>query len=187
MSQSKKVVRYIDKPLLIISVILFLFGLIMIFSASNVTSYMSGGSAYYYFIKQAIFLGISAIVCMIMIRFNTKVYGIISHILLLIAIAVLVLLLIYGKATNYAISWIQLGPITIQPSEFIKIIMIIWMARYYEMNEKKLNNWLVSSIPLLVGMGITFLIVCQPDLGTAIIFALLVGSIFLAVPIPKKL
>lgn len=186
MSQSKKVVRYIDKPLLIISVILFLFGLIMIFSASNVTSYMSGGSAYYYFIKQAIFLGISAIVCMIMIRFNTKVYGIISHILLLIAIAVLVLLLIYGKATNYAISWIQLGPITIQPSEFIKIIMIIWMARYYEMNEKKLNNWLVSSIPLLVGMGITFLIVCQPDLGTAIIFALLVGSIFLAVPIPKK-
>ena len=75
---------------------------------------------------------------------------------------------------------------TIQPSEFAKVIMIVWMARYYEMNEKKLNNWLICSVPLLVGMGITFLIVCQPDLGTAIIFALLVGSIFLSVPMPKQ-
>jgi len=186
MNKSRQIIKYIDKPLLLISVVLFLFGLIMIFSASNVTSYMSGGSAYNYFIRQGLFLLVGACLCIILLRFNTKMYGIVSHLLLFIVIAVLVLLLIYGKATNYAISWIKVGPFKIQPSEFSKIIIIIWMARYYEMNEKNLNNWLVSSIPLLVGVGITFLIVCQPDLGTAIIFALLIGSMFLALPIPKQ-
>ena len=186
MTKQKHVLRYVDKPLLILSIILFLFGLVMIFSASNVTSYMNGGSAYSYFIRQAVFLVISAIICLIIMKFNTKMYGILSHVLLFGVIAVLVLLLIYGKATNYAISWIRIGSMTIQPSEFAKVIMIVWMARYYEMNEKKLNNWLICSVPLLVGMGITFLIVCQPDLGTAIIFALLVGSIFLSVPMPKQ-
>ena len=186
MTKQKHVLRYVDKPLLILSIILFLFGLVMIFSASNVTSYMNGGSAYSYFIRQAIFLVVSAIICLIIMKFNTKMYGILSHVLLFGVIAVLVLLLIYGKATNYAISWIRIGSMTIQPSEFAKVIMIVWMARYYEMNEKKLNNWLICSVPLLVGMGITFLIVCQPDLGTAIIFALLVGSIFLSVPMPKQ-
>ena len=186
MTKQKHVLRYVDKPLLILSIILFLFGLVMIFSASNVTYYMNGGSAYSYFIRQAVFLVVSAIICLIIMKFNTKMYGILSHVLLFGVIAVLVLLLIYGKATNYAISWIRIGSMTIQPSEFAKVIMIVWMARYYEMNEKKLNNWLICSVPLLVGMGITFLIVCQPDLGTAIIFALLVGSIFLSVPMPKQ-
>ena len=186
MTKQKHVLKYVDKPLLILSIILFLFGLVMIFSASNVTSYMNGGSAYSYFIRQAVFLVVSAIICLIIMKFNTKMYGILSHVLLFGVIAVLVLLLIYGKATNYAISWIRIGSMTIQPSEFAKVIMIVWMARYYEMNEKKLNNWLICSVPLLVGMGITFLIVCQPDLGTAIIFALLVGSIFLSVPMPKQ-
>ena len=186
MTKQKHVLRYVDKPLLILSIILFLFGLVMIFSASNVTSYMNGGSAYSYFIRQAVFLVVSAIICLIIMKFNTKMYGILSHVLLFGVIAVLVLLLIYGKATNYAISWIRIGSMTIQPSEFAKVIMIVWMARYYEMNEKKLNNWLICSVPLLDGMGITFLIVCQPDLGTAIIFALLVGSIFLSVPMPKQ-
>ncbi len=184
--KQKHILKYLDKPLFIITAILFLFGLIMVFSASNVTAYMNGGSPYSYFIRQGLFLLIGSCLFLFLIKFNTKVYGIVSHFLLFVIIAILLLLLIYGKATNYAISWIKIGGFTIQPSEFAKVIMIVFIARYYEINEKRLDNWLVSSVPLLVGMGITFLIVCQPDLGTAIIFALLVGLLFLAVPIPKK-
>ena len=94
MTKQKHVLRYVDKPLLILSIILFLFGLVMIFSASNVTSYMNGGSAYSYFIRQAVFLVVSAIICLIIMKFNTKMYGILSHVLLFGVIAVLVLLLI---------------------------------------------------------------------------------------------
>ena len=187
MTKFKDIIKNIDKPLFILTLILFILGLIMIFSASNVTSYMNGGSPYAYFFRQALFLLVSFIFCIIMIKFNTKFYGMMSNILLVIFVAVLILLLIYGKATNYAVSWIPLGPFSLQPSEFIKIIMIVFMARFYEVHEKRLNNFFIAIIPLLVGIVITFLIMLQPDLGTAIIFAALIGIMFFSSPVSKSI
>ncbi len=187
MTKFKDIVKNLDKPLFLISLILFVLGLIMIFSASNVTSYMNGGSPYEYFIRQGLFLLVSFILCIFIIKFNTKFYGIISNLLLTILVAILVLLLIYGSATNNAVSWIYFGPFGFQPSEFIKIVMIVFMARFYEVHEKRLNNWIIAVIPLLIGIIITFLIMIQPDLGTAIIFALLTGIIFLSSPVTKRI
>ena len=127
MKKTRQIIRYLDKPLFIITAILFLFGLVMIFSASNVTAYMSGRSAYDFFLRQGLFLIIGFVLFCLIIRFTTKAYGMMSHLLLVIFTAVLILLLIYGKATNYAVSWIRIGSFTIQPSEFIKIIMIIYV------------------------------------------------------------
>ena len=185
MTKTRKVIKYLDKPLFFVTALLFLFGLIMVFSSSNVTAYMSGKSAYGYFIKQGIFLGVSALVSFIIIKFNTKVYGISSTPLLILIVTGLVALLLYGKVTNQAKSWFQLGPITIQPSEFAKVVIIAFIARYYELNEKKLSSPLVSAIPLVIGGIIAFLIILQPDLGTAIIFSLIVIFMFLIVPIPR--
>ena len=187
MTKFKDIVKNLDKPLFLISLILFVLGLIMVFSASNVTSYMNGGSPYAYFIRQGLFLLVSFILCIFIIKFNTKFYGIISNLLLTILVAILVLLLIYGSATNNAVSWIYFGPFGFQPSEFIKIVMIVFMARFYEVHEKRLNNWIIAVIPLLIGIIITFLIMIQPDLGTAIIFALLTGIIFLSSPVTKRI
>ena len=181
----KKVFKYLDKPLLIVTIILFIVGLIMVFSSSNVTAYMSHAvSPYIYFIKQLIFLVAGICLFLVMIKFNTKVYGMFSWVLLIAISASLVLLLIYGKATNNAISWFDLGPISIQPSEFIKVIYIIWMARFYEVNEKKLKSYTTSLFPPFVAVGIALLIMLQPDLGTAIIFSAIVFILFVASPIP---
>ena len=185
MTKTRKVIKYLDKPLFFVTALLFLFGLIMVFSSSNVTAYMSGKSAYGYFIKQGIFLGVSALVSFIIIKFNTKVYGISSTLLLILIVTGLVALLLYGKVTNQAKSWFQLGPITIQPSEFAKVVIIAFISRYYELNEKRLSSPLVSAIPLVIGGIIAFLIILQPDLGTAIIFSLIVIFMFLIVPIPR--
>ena len=185
MTKFKDIIKNIDKPLFILTLILFVLGLIMIFSASNVTSYMNGGSPYAYFLRQGMFLLVSFIFCIFMVKFNTKFYGIMSNILLIVFVAVLILLLIYGKATNYAVSWIQIGSFTLQPSEFIKIIMIVFMARFYEVHEKRLDNFFIAIIPLIIGVVITFLIMLQPDLGTAIIFAALTGIVFFSSPVSK--
>ena len=187
MTKFKDIVKNLDKPLFLISLILFVLGLIMIFSASNVTSYMNGGSPYEYFIRQGLFLLVSFILCIFIIKFNTKFYGIISNLLLIAIVLVMILLLAYGSATNNAVSWIYVGSFGIQPSEFIKIVMIVFMARFYEVHEKRLNSWIIAVIPLLIGIIITFLIMIQPDLGTAIIFALLTGIIFLSSPITKRI
>ena len=183
----KKIIKYVDKPLLIVSVLLFIIGLIMVFSASNVTAYMSHDvSPYNYFIKQGLFLLVGLIMSLIMIKFTTKAYGVFSWGLLLIIIVSLLMLLVIGQAKNRAISWYDLGPISIQPSEFAKVITIVWLARYYEKN-KKMTSYTKSLFPIGVCLLITFLIFIQPDLGTAIIYTVIVGVMFLAAPIIKEI
>ena len=183
-----KKLKYLDKPLLIITLILFIIGLVMVFSASNVTAYMTKAvSPYNYFFRQAIFLGAGVLLFFVMITFNTNVYGKTSHLLMIINIVALVTLLVYGSAKNDAISWFELGPITIQPSEFIKVISIVFLAQYYEVNKNKLNGWLKCLYPIGICIGIAALIVIQPDLGTAIIYSCIVGLIFLAVPMSKEI
>ena len=184
----KKIIKYIDKPLLFVTVALFIFGLIMVFSASNVTAYMTKQvSPYNYFFKQGIFLIVGFLLFIFMMKFNLKSYGMFSRGLLLISIVSLIALLIYGTAQNQAVSWFDLGPFSIQPSEFIKVITIVFLADYYEKNIKKLDKWGSSLFPIGVCALIAGLIFIQPDLGTTIIYALVVGIIFLAVPIVKEI
>ena len=184
----KKVIKYIDKPLLFSTIILFIAGLVMVFSASNVTAYMSHAvSPYNYFFKQGIFLIVGLFLSFIMIKFNTKSYGIFSWGLLLISIASLAILLVIGNAKNQAVSWFDLGFFSIQPSEFVKVITIVFLAYYYDKNSKKLNKWGKSLFPIGICAIIASLIFIQPDLGTTIIYCTMVAIIFFAVPISKEI
>lgn len=186
--KEKKILKYLDMPLLITTILLFVIGLIMVFSSSNVTAYMSHAvSPYNYFIKQAIFLVIGIIIFLVMIRFNSKAYGLFSWALLTGVTASLVILLVYGKATNNAVSWFDLGPFSFQPSEFIKVIFIVWMSRFYEVNVKKLDSYTTALFPTFVAAGIFILIFLQPDLGTGIIFFVIVFCMFLSSPISKSI
>ena len=182
----KKVFKNLDKPLLLVTILLFVVGLIAVFSSSNVTAYMSHAvSPYNYFIKQLAFLVVGFIIAFIMLRFTTKAYGVFSWGLLLIVIASLVCLLIIGQTKNQAISWYDLGPISIQPSEFAKVITIVWLAVYYETNIKNLKSYMKSLFPIGICGIIALLIFLQPDLGTTIIYSFIVAAMFMASPIPK--
>ena len=183
-----KKLKYIDKTLLIVTILLFVIGLVMVFSASNVTAYMSHAvSPYNYFIRQLAFLIAGFFMFFIMITFNTNVYGKLSRPLLLGNIAALVVLLIYGSAKNQAISWFDLGFISIQPSEFVKVITIVFLAEYYEVHKKRLNGWIASLYPLALCIVVAGLIFIQPDLGTTIIYSLTVAAIFFSVPMSKEI
>ena len=180
--------KYIDKPLLIISILLFIFGLIMVFSASNVIAYMSHHvSSYYYFIRQAIFLLAGFFMFLVISRVSTESYGPISWFLLIAFSISLVILLMFIKPKNQAQSWFKIGPFTLQPSEFIKVITIVWLSCFYDKHQKKLNKYSTSLFPIIVCVAIAGLIFLQPDLGTVIIFAGIVASIFYAVPISKEI
>ena len=184
----KKVIKYIDKPLLLVTSALFIFGLIMVFSASNVTAYMTHAvSPYNYFFKQAIFLGVGVFLALIMIKFNTKSYGMFSKLLLVASIGSLVVLLLYGTAKNKAYSWFDLGFVSIQPSEFIKVITIVFLADYYEKYVKKLNSWAGSLFPMGICAIVAGLIFIQPDLGTTIIYCAIAAVLFFSAPIIKEI
>lgn len=184
----KRIIKNIDKPLFFLSTLLFVFGLVMIFSASNITAFMKySASPYYYFFKQAIILTFSFIISIFIIFFHSKSYRIFSTLGVYLIGALLFLLLIYGTVKNTAISWIDLGFFSIQPSEFAKIIIILWLASYYEANKNKLDSYLVVLYPIFISGIIAGLIFAQPDLGTTIIFTVIVASIFFMSPISKEI
>jgi len=184
----KKILRNIDMPLLIISFILFIIGLIMIFSASNITAFMKyAASPYNYFFKQTIFLVISVVASLFLIRFHSKSYHIISNLAVYVIGASLALLLIYGSVRNQAISWIDLGFFSIQPSEFAKIIIIVWLSCYYDKHKEHLNQYVTVLYPILISAVIAGLIFAQPDLGTTIIYTVIVALIFFMSPIAKEI
>lgn len=177
----------LDKPIFIITLVLFIFGLIMILSSSSMESYMRYNfSPYHYFFRELIFLLIGSICFFVTICFPTKNYKKMDNILLFIAIFSLVGLLIYGYTANNAASWYKIGPFTIQPSEFAKIIVIIYMACYYDKNKKDLDNQWTIIKPILFSIIIVSLIAIEPDLGTAGIIIIITLMIFYAVPMDKK-
>ncbi len=175
-----------DKPLLIVTIIFFIFGLIMILSASSMESYMRyEKSPYYYFVRQAIFLASSSFLALIIINIPTQKYKHLSKIIMFVVIAMLVYVVIYGHDANNAKSWIQLGPVSLQPSEFAKVALILYLAMYYDYHKDNLNSkWNIIK-PLLVSFLLMALIIIQPDLGTTVILILLTIFIFYAVPMPK--
>ena len=184
----KKVFRCIDKPLLIATIILFSLGLVMIFSASNVTAYMSHGvSTYYYFVRQIIILAISIIASFCLLFIRPKHYYAVSFLGMIGMIATLVALLIFGNPQNDMVGWFDLGFFNIQPSEFAKIITIVWLASYYDTNKNKLTNYVKSLFPIVFCVIIAGLIFLQPDLGTTIIYSAIVGLMFFASPVRKDL
>lgn len=183
-----KELRHSNKLLLILTIALFTFGLVMVFSASNIAAFMRyEASPYRFLIKQSIFLTVGLILSFIIIKFNTKAYAILSWPVLIFMVGALFFVLTYGKTTNSATSWIPIGPFTFQPSEFLKVAMIIWMASYYEIKRKSLNTYTTSIFPLSIAIVSMILMMVQPDLGTAIIFGSIVFFIFMMSPIDTSI
>ena len=183
----KKLLSKIDKPLLIATFIFFIFGLIMILSASSMESYMRYNfSPYHYFFRQGLFLLIGIIIFCFIIIFTTKNYKKLDKFIIVIIILSLIVLLAYGYTANNAASWYKIGPITIQPSEFAKLAIIIYMSVYYEKNKDNLDNQWSIIKPIIVALIIVGLVVIQPDMGTAVIIGLITLIMFYGAPINKK-
>ena len=179
--------KKVDKILLICSLILFVFGLLMVFSASNVTSAAKLNNPYHYFYFQLLFLVVGLILGFISISFfSTKSYGKISWGLMFVFMATLIGVLIYGKVTNDAKSWLPLfAGIKFQPSEFAKVTTIVWVS-YLCCGIKNLKKWVrYTLIGLLVGIN-AILIMMEPDFGTTIIYLFIVFMMILALSFNKK-
>ena len=118
----KKLLSKLDKPLLVVTFIFFIFGLIMILSASSMESYMRYNySPYHYFLRHAIFLVLGFILFCFMIIFPTKNYKKLDIFIIGVIILALIGLPFLGHNAKNAVSWYKIGPITIQPSEFAKV------------------------------------------------------------------
>lgn len=177
----------LDKPLLAIMFILIIFGLIMILSASSMASYMRyDNTIYYYLIRQGIFTAVGLIAFLIAIYFPTRFFKRISPFLIIILILALLGLYVYGSNNNGTLGWYDLKFITIQPSEIGKIIIILFLANYYNNHNEDLDNLWTLLKPIILTIIIFFMVAIQPDFGTAFVIFGIVILIFYALPVKKK-
>ena len=184
----KKPLRRVDKALLIATILLFILGLIMIFSASNVTAYIKqGDSPYVYFLKQLLFLTLSIILFVVFIHTSTKNYRKIFTVLFYGVLISLGVLLVYGKATNGATSWFSFMGFGVQPSEFIKVFSIIWISCYYDNKKRDFNDYVSCLYPIFMCIIAAILIFLQPDLGTFIIYTAIIAVLFFSLNINKEI
>lgn len=183
-----RVLKYIDKFLFFISVVFFLFGLIMIFSSSNIAAFMRyDANPYYFLLKQLVNLIVGLVAFLIIINFNTKTYSALSWFGLLATIGALLFVYFYGSLTNKARSWIYLGTFMFQPSELAKVVLIVWFSAFYEFKRNSLNKIFTNLFPLVISAFISAFIILQPDFGTAGVVIILSFLLYLLIPIKKSI
>ena len=165
-----------ERILLIIAVVLLnLFGLIMIYSASNIWSEYKFNDPYKYLKSQGLFLIISYITLFIVSKVPYVEYKKKSNVIFLVCVVLLVLVLIpgVGSVRNGSRSWFGIGGFGIQPSEFTKLGLIIFTSKYLSNNNKEIRDIKKGVLPILGILLLIFgLIMLEPDFGTGVVIVM---------------
>ncbi len=172
-----------DKTLLFTVLALLSFGLVMIASAGVIYSQMRFGDGYYFF-KHQLFYGVlpGFAVLYFFQKVDYRFWKKFAVPFFLIAIIFLMFVFVPGIGSRVygASRWIQLGPFSFQPSEMLKLAIIIYLAAWFESKgTQKIKDVFEGLLPFLGIMGlIGFLIIKQPDMGTLFVIILTSFAIF---------
>lgn len=189
----KNLINDMDKPLLIVTIIFVIFGLLNIVTASSREAVVNTGtSLYYFFWRQLLMLVISIAISIFIINVPTKRYGFWASVGF-IAVFVMLVVLLFKDSHRGAQNWLGLfgGRVTIQPSEFAKPVIIVALSlifeKYYNTLRNKNNNpYKIIGIILFVGLSMPAIIFLQKDFGTMFIISMIFGVMFLVSPILRK-
>ena len=181
--------RYFDYPMLFLVIFLICFGLVMVYSTSSYKSVMTYGNSYHWVLRQLGAIGVGAFLmilcCLLDYRLlkhralaNASIIG--SFVLLLLVLAV-------GAAKKGSVRWIAIGSVQFQPSEFCKILIVIYMANKLSENAHKLKtlgDHLKILGPTLPVIGL----VAYQNLSTGLVMCAMVGIMtFVVSPRTKEL
>ena len=173
-----------DLTLMITIIITSLYGIIMIFSASSIWAEYKFNSKFHYVIMQSIFFIVGLILMILVSKVPYKYYLKKANIILLVCFILLILVLIpgIGSIRNGSRSWFGIGGLGIQPSEFMKLALIIFTSKYIYNNPKDMKKVTKGAFPILLVTLISFgLIMLQPDFGTGTILVMtIVAMLFIS-------
>jgi rod shape determining protein RodA len=159
--------RRFNWPILIAAVLLAGLGLLFISSASYRSGAEGTGAYAGYPLKQALWLGIGLVAFAVTVLVPYRALGKQAWTAYLILLALLVLVLPFGGGRIRG--WFRLGPMRMQPSEFMKVAYVLAVARCLTYTDRH-RRWLGLALPFVVALVPMGLILKQPDLGTALVF-----------------
>jgi len=183
----RRLIKNFDFTLFVTTVLIVIYGLVILSSATNATM-ARGGDNLVYVKKQALWFLIGLAAIGVTLKIDYTGFTKYAKAIYVLNIALLLAVRFVGEEQKGAQSWIPIGPFYLQPSEFAKIAMIVTFAVYLARREGKLDRFM-DLVPTFIFFGIPMLlIILQPDLGTALVFiAIYFGMLFVAGARPKHL
>ena len=162
----KKILRNIEWGILVCTILLIAIGLLALFSSTQNSNYEE-------FNKQIMWLAISIPIIVITICIDYDFLAKLSPAIYIVSLGLLVAVL-YTAPINGATSWFSVGPFTVQPSEFAKIAIVLFLAsiivKLQKKDKEEINRFWKLGIAILVVALPVVLIIKQPDYGTALAF-----------------
>lgn len=160
-----------DFVLMILTFILVGIGLVMVYSSSQVMAYANYGDGAYFFKRQLVWAVLGLFSMFIVMNIPYRVYQrLVPFILLAVFVLMALVLTDLGEARKGAQRWLNLGFITIQPSEFVKLGLIMYLSSLYAKKQEYIDDFWKGILPPLFIVGVFFgMILLQRDLGTAML------------------
>ena len=184
-------VKYMDKLLFFVTIIMSLYGLFNIVTASSREAVTNlDKSIFYYFYRHLFVLLIGFVFSVIILKINLRKYNKILPILFIFVLILNLWLVLKGSSKRGAANWIPLGFFNLQPSEVSKIIIILCVSYlydlFYKFLKKNINHRKQIIIILLTGLLVPFIVFLQKDLGTAIVLVGIFFVLYFTGPILKQ-
>jgi len=181
-NQKQRILADFDQALVWSAVLLLSIGLIMIYSASIAIAEAQFGAdrAGYYLLRHSAYLAVGLLLGLVAFQVPMRIWQKYVTYLFLISVLMLALVLVpgIGHEVNGSQRWISLYVVNIQPSEFVKLFMVLYAADYVSRKAADLNSFLKGFLPITVVLSIVgFLLLLEPDFGAFFVVTALVMSI----------
>jgi cell division protein FtsW len=178
--------------LLTATLCLLAFGAVMVYSASSPQGVLGGqgGTGTSEFVRYLLFAALGLGAMQVLARRGLSLLST-KFVTLLLAISFGLVLLVlvpgFGVEVNGARRWFAAGPIQFQPSELLKLSLVLYVARYLADHPKRMRGFrqAVAPIAVVAGPGL-LLVVVEPDLGTALVMAFAIGGLLIAAGMPSR-
>ncbi|MGM7720229.1 FtsW/RodA/SpoVE family cell cycle protein [uncultured Metabacillus sp.] len=173
----KKILKSYDYSLILAIILLCAFGLVMVYSSSMITAVARYGfepDHFYQRQKLALLAGGLAFIAMMIFPYRAFLNSNILKLIVFGSIGLLGSLFFIGHVAGGAQSWIRLGGMNLQPGEFVKLSVIIYLAAVYDKKQSYIDEFGRGVLPPLIFTGvICFFVLIQPDFGTTFIIAMI--------------
>jgi len=171
-----------DKVLFGAGAALVLIGVLMVFSASAVMASARYGSSYYFLLRQVLWAALGLALAVVVMNVDYRRWR--SPLLVFSALAfqfVLLVALLFFDRTHHAHRWLRFGSVGFQPSEFSKLVLVVFLAYFLALRKAEVNDWRHTLLPVALVCGVSVgLVMKQPDFGTALAIALVVAAMLFA-------
>ena len=172
--------------LVVVTLSLVAFGLVMVYSASSARAAVSAGDPAYYLKRQGIYALVGLLLFALLSRTDYRRIRHAGGPLLAGSMVLLVAVLVLGTTVNGARRWFDLGLFSLQPSELTKLALALWVSALLAKRSAPATlGSLLRPIGLVTGVA-ALLVLAEPDLGTALAFAVIVGTVVLVSGSPLR-